>query len=193
VSRSARPALPPPVDRDRPVAGLVRALADLLGEEATVAVCLDLLGGADRRAHLPELAYLTGLDVSPGSAVLDPASWKDYWVRTWGARGLLYVWSMSAVTAVVAGLDDEHWRPAEMCLKVATRREVGEAGPGAARLLGHALPRVREQALRTLAVVGDTEHVAAVRERLGDEHPAVRARAGRALESLAARLDLGQT
>jgi hypothetical protein len=174
------------------VARLVRELAEHLGQEATVAVCLDLLGGADRHAHLPELAYLTGLDLSPGSAVLDPARWKDYWVRTWGARGLLYVWCGSAAPAVVAGLDDEHWRPAEMCLKVATRREVGEAGPGAARLLGHALPRVREQALRTLAVVGDTEHVAAVRDRLDDEQAAVRSRAGLALAEMAARLDLAE-
>lgn len=187
-------ALPPPVDRDRPVGRLVNELAEHLGAAATVAVCLDLLGGADRAAHLPELVYLTGLDLSPGSAVLDPARWKDHWVRTWGARGLCHVWSADAGQAgpaVVAGLHDAHWRPAEMCLRVATRRDLGEAGPGAASLLGHRLPRVREQALRTLAVVGDTEHVAAVRERLDDEHARVRARAGQALEAMVERLDLG--
>jgi hypothetical protein len=197
VSPIAPDAVPLPVDRGRPVARLAAELAVHLGEKAAVGVCVDLLAGADREEHLPVLAYLTGHDVGPGSAVRDPARWADHWVRTWGARGLLHLWSddpqvaRSAEVAVVAGLADPHWRPAEMCLKVATRREVGEAGPGAVLLLAHALPRVREQALRTLAAVGDTEHVAAVRDLLDDEHPAVRARAGRALERMAERLDPG--
>ena len=46
-------------------------------------------------------------------------------MRTWGARGLLHVWADSATDAVVRGLADEHWRPAEMCLKVAARHERG--------------------------------------------------------------------
>jgi HEAT repeat protein len=112
-------------------------------------------------------------------------------VRTWGARGLLYVWDESAAPAVVAGLDDEHWRPGEMCLKVATKREIGEAGPRAAVLAVEGeLPRVRMQALRTLGVVGDTEHVDLVRELLDDEDQAVRRQAARSLTLLARRLDL---
>ena len=54
----------------------------------------------------------------------------------------------------------------------------------------HELPRVRAQALRTLAAVGDTEHVDAVREALDDEEAAVRRQAARALASLERRLDL---
>ncbi len=77
-----------------------------------------------------------------------------------------------------------------MCLKVATRHEVGGAGDGAARLAGHELPRVRAQAMRTLGAVGDTEHVDAVRAALDDEAPDVRRQAARALERLAERLDL---
>jgi len=46
------------------------------------------------------------------------------------------------------------------------------------------------QALRTLAVTGDTEHVAAVRDRLDDDHEGVRRQAARALERMAQRLDL---
>jgi HEAT repeat protein len=91
---------------------------------------------------------------------------------------------------VVAGLADEHWRPAEMCLKVATRHEVAGAGDGASVLATHELPRVRAQAMRTLAVTGDTEHVGAVRDRLADEHDDVRRHAARALEQMARRLDL---
>ena len=80
------------------------------------------------------MPYLTGVVFDEDSPIYYPAQWKDYWVRTWGARGLLYVWDDSAAPAVVAGLDDEHWRPAEMCLKVSTKRELGEAGPRAAVL-----------------------------------------------------------
>ena len=49
---------------------------------------------------------------------------------------------------------------------------------------------MRAQALRTLAVTGDTEHVAAVRDRLDDDHEDVRRQAARALERMAQRLDL---
>ena len=184
-------ALPPPRDLEAPVGELIAELADHLGVRATVGVCLDLLGGADRLGHLSELAYLTGLPFAAGSATLDPGRWPDYWVRTWGARGLLYVWTDDAAPGVVSGLGDEHWRPAEMCLKVATKHEIGEAGPRAAVLAVEGeLPRVRVQALRTLGAVGDTEHVDVVRDLLDDEEPAVRRQAARSLTLLARRLDL---
>ncbi|MGZ8744935.1 MAG: HEAT repeat domain-containing protein [Nocardioides sp.] len=182
--------LPPPRDLEAPVPRLVMELAGHLGEPRVVSVCVELLQGADREDHVAVLPYLTGLTFEAGSPRRDPASWADYWVRSWGARALLHVWDESASAAVLAGLADEHWRPAEMCLKVATRRGVGGAGDGAASLSGHELPRVRAQAVRTLGVVGDTEHLDAVRARLDDESEVVRRQAGRALERLAVRLDL---
>ena len=182
--------LPPPRNLDAPVGRLVVELAGHLGVPGTVGLCLDLLGGADRLDHLPALPYLTGLRFEPGSPTLDQDRWADHWVRSWGARGLLYVWTDDAASGVVAGLGDPHWRPAEMCLKVATRRELGEAGPAAAGFLDHELPRVRAQALRTLGAAGDTEHVPAVRRALDDAHPDVRRQAARALERMALRLDL---
>jgi HEAT repeat protein len=183
--------IPSPRDLDAPVGELVVELAGHLGVRGTVDLCVDLLQGADRNDHPDAIPYLTGLVFEEGSPTTDPKHWKDYWVRTWGARGLLYVWDDSAAPAVVAGLDDEHWRPAEMCLKVSTRRELGEAGPRAAELaLDAELPRVRAQALRTLGVVGDTEHVEVVRARLDDADPAVRRQAARSLTRLARRLDL---
>jgi hypothetical protein len=173
------------------VGELVAELAEHLGPPATVAVCVELLEGGDRGAHRDVLPYLTGLSFEDGAPTLDPESWKDYWVRTWGARGLLYVWDDSAAPSAVAGLDDEHWRPAEMCLKVSTKREIGEAGPRAAELAADGeLPRVRVQALRTLSVVGDTEHVEAVRGRLTDADEAVRRQAARTLSAMSRRLDL---
>jgi hypothetical protein len=182
--------LPPPHDVEAPVAVLAQELAAHLGTARYVELCTDLLAGAARADHLDALPYLTGLTFAAGSPTLDATHWPDYWVRTWGARGLLHVWDDPATAHVVAGLSDEHWRPAEMCLKVTARHEVAGAGDGAARLAEHELPRVRAQAMRALAAVGDTEHVEVVRARLDDDHPDVRRSAARALERLVARLDL---
>jgi len=91
---------------------------------------------------------------------------------------------------VVEGLSSEHWRVAEMCVKVAGQRELGEAGDGAARLVRHELPRVRESAVRALGGIGDTEHVEVVREACEDTDPAVRRASAKALEKLVVRLDL---
>jgi hypothetical protein len=182
--------LPPPRDIEAHVGELVVELAGHLGQPAVVSLCVELLEGADAQQHLPEIAYLTGIAFGTEPGERDLAEWADYWPRSWGARGLLYVWDDSATDAVVAGLGDEHWRPAEMCLKVVARHEVGGAGDGAAALSTHELPRVRAQALRALAVAGDTEHVDAVRARLDDEHEDVRRQAARALTRMSRRLDL---
>ena len=175
---------------ERPVGELIRELASRLGMPAFTKVCVDLLEGAPREGHLDALPWLTGHDWAEGSDVRDQDVWHDYWLRTWGARGLLHVWDDSATGAVVAGLSDEHWRPAEMCLKVTARHEVAGAGDGAAALADHELPRVRAAAMRALAVAGDTEHVDVVRDRLDDPDEAVRRAAARALERLGRRLDL---
>jgi hypothetical protein len=182
--------LPPPAAGDRPVADRIRELDALVGRDRFVEVCTDLLAGAPRTAYVAELRYLTGHGWEPGSAILDPEVWKDYWVRTWGARGLLHCWTDRATDAVVAGLGDEHYRPAEMCLKIAAKYDVAGSGPGAARLTTHELPRVRGQAVRTLGFVGDTEHADAVRAVLDDPEAAVRTQAVRAWERMAKRLDL---
>jgi hypothetical protein len=173
-----------------PVAELIADLAGRLGLARFVAVCTDLMGGAEREEYVEELRGLTGHDWRPGDDVLDRDRWPDHWLRTWGARGLLHVWDDSATDAVVAGLADAQWRPAEMCLKVAARHEVAGTGDGAAALAGHDLPRVRVQAMRALAVTGDSEHVDAVRDRLDDEDAEVRRQAARALTALERRLDL---
>jgi HEAT repeat protein len=182
--------LPHPAEGDRPIAARIRELDELVGRQRFVEVCCDLLAGADRTAYVPELRYLTGHSWDAGDPILDDTVWKDYWVRTWGARGLLHCWSDSAGDAVVAGLDDEHYRPAEMCLKVAARHDVAGSGPGAARLAHHDLARVRTAAVRALAVVGDTEHADVVAGLLDDPEEQVRVAAARAYRGLARRLDL---
>ena len=59
-------------------------------------------------------------------------------------------WPASTTTTTV---------PPRCASRSSTRHEVAGAGDGAARLLAHELARVRAQALRALAVAGDTEHV----------------------------------
>ena len=100
------------------------------------------------------------------------------------------MWHDAATDAVVAGLADEDWRPAEMCLKVAAAHDVAGTGDGAAALAGHELPRVRAAAIRALAVVGDTEHAEVVRAAQDDPDPVVRRAAARAWTLLQRRLDL---
>ena len=162
-------------------------LAAAVGEVEAALACAALLAANDPAEQPELLLYLGG---SAGQSVLDSGSWKPYWARVWGARGLLYVWADSVAPDVVAGLGDEHWRVAEMCVKVATRREIGAAGDGAARLAGHELPRVRAAAVRALGRVGDTEHVAVVEAVVDDEAAEVRRSGVRALRQLAQRLDL---
>lgn len=180
-------SVPSPAPGDRPVGAFIQELDGLVGRARFVEICVDLLDGADRAAYVPELRYLTGFS---DDHFLDRQAWHDYWVRTWGARGLLHCWHDSATEAVVAGLGDEHYRPAEMCLKVSAKHDVAGAGPGAARLTGHELPRVRANAVRTLGVVGDTEHVDDVLAVLHDPEEWVREHAARAYTRMARRLDL---
>lgn len=182
--------LPWPDPGEGPIGARIMALDAQVGRARFVAVCVDLLGGADRTTYVPELRYLTGHEWTDHDPVRDPTVWKDYWVRTWGARGLLYCWADRASAAVVAGLADEHYRPAEMCLKVSARHDVAASGPGAALLTRHELPRVRAAAVRALGVVGDTEHSSDVLALIDDPEESVRAQAARAYARMAQRLDL---
>ncbi|SDC12261.1 hypothetical protein SAMN05421872_101335 [Nocardioides lianchengensis] len=96
----------------------MRELAGHLGEPGAVAVCVDLLGGADPSSYLGEVVYLSGLRVGPGER-------DAFWFRAWGARGLLHVWTDDAVPAVLAGL--------------------GDPDPGVRQAAGRALDRLGER------------------------------------------------
>lgn len=183
------PAVPP-----LPVGALVAELASYVGSGVVVDRCVRLLDGEPRERHLDVLPWLTGLDFADGQPTRDRSRWKDFWPATWGARGLLYVWDDLAASAVVGGLAERQepagWRVPEMCLKVIARRDLPGAGDGAARWATYRLARVRAQAFRALAVVGDTEHVEVVRAALSDPDVHVRRQAEAALARLTERLDL---
>lgn len=162
-------------------------LAQHIDEATATGICADLLGGTDPRDY-PTAFWYFG---ARGTEKFLAGTWgPEYWSRVWGARGLLYLWSDDVSSTVLTGLSDEAWRVAEMCLKVAAKREVGGAGDGAVRLADHELSRVRVAAMRVLAVVGDTEHVDVVTERLDDPEPVVRRHAGLALLTMRERLDV---
>lgn len=179
--------LPPPDDLTAIPRALLADLAALVGEDGAARRCADLLAGADPARHADLLPHLAG---RPG-AVYFEGGWTDSWPRVWGARGLLYVWHDDAAGAVLAGLRDEAWRVAEMCLKVSRVREL-PAGDDAVRLAGHELTRVRAAAVRALGAAGDVEHVATVEDALDDEAEEVRTAAHRALGAMRTRLDLDE-
>jgi hypothetical protein len=47
--------VPPPEPGKRPVASRIQELDALVGRDRFVQVCVDLLGGAERTAYVPEL------------------------------------------------------------------------------------------------------------------------------------------
>ena len=118
------------------------------GTVAVVTGCAALLSGEDA-----DDALIIALAGPPARYVLDtgPAPVHRYWLRVWGARGLLYAWGDGARPAVLAALGDEHWRVREMAAKVVARRLLGEALPAVAGLAGDPVPRVRQAAQRAIA------------------------------------------
>jgi hypothetical protein len=182
------PALPGPEDIAARPPVLVAQLERAIGTPAAADVCADLLAGADPQAYADALPYLGGR--SARRFLSGDWSEAEYWPQVWGARGLRYVWADAVAPVVMTGLSDEHWRVAEMCVKVAALRELGGAGDAVAVLARHDLPRVREASVRALAAIGDTEHVAVVRAACDDPAVAVRRVAVRAMKAMQTRLDL---
>jgi HEAT repeat protein len=183
----SRRNLPPNPGRHVSPRDLLALLEREIGEAEAARACADLLAADDPRDEAEVLLFLGG---SAGQSVLDGGEWRPYWARVWAARGLLYVWTEPAAPVVVQRLGDEHWRVAEMCVKVSAKREIGAAGPGVAALADHELPRVRAAVARALGIIGDTEHVDLVRAALEDPESDVRRAAARSLDRLVQRLDI---
>ena len=97
---------------------------------ATVEVCGDLLGGADRDDHVPSCRTSRAWSSSEDSPICSTRALEGLLGPHLGRpRSAPRLGRPARTGAVVAGLADEHWRPAEMCLKVCDQRELGEAGP----------------------------------------------------------------
>jgi HEAT repeat protein len=76
-----------------------------------------------------------------------------YWLRVWGARGLLWAYDDTAEAALLAALSDDAWRVREMAAKVVARHLVGEAMPALAQLVHDPVARVRDAATRAVALL----------------------------------------
>jgi hypothetical protein len=112
-----------------------------------VSGCAALLDGRDTD---PDLVVALG---GPGAMRVISGENKQYWLRVWGARGLLWAWDEIAVASVNAALRDDHWRVREMACKVIARHQVGDALPVVAELRDDPVPRVREAAARAVVLL----------------------------------------
>jgi hypothetical protein len=119
------------------------------GRVAVVRGCVDLVLGDEAD---PDLLVALG---GPGAGkFLDGREHVDsYWLRVWGARGLLWVWDDRALEALRHALGDEAWRVREMAVKVAARHGVGDVLPEVAGLRDDPVPRVREAARRAVTTL----------------------------------------
>jgi len=120
------------------------------GRREVVAGCVRLLSGEDA-----DVALILALGGPPARQVIDagPGSDLRYWLRVWGARGLLWAWDGSAADALRGALGDPAWRVREMAAKVVARHLVGDLLPAVAELRDDAVPRVRAAGVRAVAVL----------------------------------------
>ncbi len=117
------------------------------GRAAVVFGCAQLVAGNDADPGL-----LLALGGPAAANFLDGRPHVDaYWLRVWGARGLLWAWDDSALDAVRLALEDDAWRVREMAAKVAARHLLGDVLSAVAGLLEDPVPRVRTAASRAVA------------------------------------------
>jgi HEAT repeat protein len=120
------------------------------GKAAVVADCIRLIGGWE--GTVPLIQALGGPN-APRMREVTPRADQRYWLRVWGARGLLWAWDDSATDAIRVALDDPHWRVREMAAKVIARHKVGDLLEPVAELRDDPVPRVRAAAARAVAVL----------------------------------------
>jgi HEAT repeat protein len=123
------------------------------GKDELVAGCVALL-----RAQPVDEALVSALGVAAAPSVLDGGPESQYWLRVWGARGLLWAWDEAAVPALLEALDDEHWRVREMAAKVVARHLVGAAFETVEARCADPVPRVAaaaQRAIRALVSAGE--------------------------------------
>jgi hypothetical protein len=117
--------------------------------DEVVTGCIRLLSGGEVD---PDLLVALG---GPGAdKFLDGQAHEDtYWLRVWGARGLLWAWDDRALDTVVAATADESWRVRELACKVVARHLLGDALPSVAALRDDPVPRVRTAATRAVTAL----------------------------------------
>ena len=76
-----------------------------------------------------------------------------YWLRVWGARGLLWVWDDVATAELLLALSDDSWRVREMGLKVIARHRLGDLLTDVVAVRSDPVARVRQAADRALTLL----------------------------------------
>src|SRR4051794_31960762 len=103
----------------------VEELAARIGHESVVGSCIDLL-----RGRPVDGAIVYALGGPPARWAIDGGKpGPDYWLRVWALRGLQWIWTDNARSAVVGAMLDDAWRVREMAAKVAARQHIEEAQP----------------------------------------------------------------
>jgi HEAT repeat protein len=126
----------------------IEADCERRGRDAVVLDCRQLLRGGVVDAEA--LAALAG----PGAArYLDPDRDDLYWLRVWGARGLLWAWDESATPEIRRALGDESWRVREMALKVIARHGLDELVVDVVPLRDDGVLRVRTAAEKAMVAL----------------------------------------
>ena len=118
------------------------------GKLALVAGCIALL---NREPVDDALVMALGVRASPW--VLDSGPEAQYWLRVWAARGLLWAWDPVALPAIIAALEDGHWRVREMAAKVVARHLLGDAFDAVSEMSDDPVPRVAAAAARAVRVL----------------------------------------
>jgi hypothetical protein len=131
------------VTRDTPAARIAAACARR-GEAAVVSGCIELLAG-----RMADDELVVALGGPPAHGVLDGQG-QPYWLRVWGARGLLYAWDDAAIAAVLDATRDDAWRVREMAAKVTAKRRLDLAASAMSQLRHDDVARVRAAAERAL-------------------------------------------
>lgn len=114
---------------------------------ALAAGCARLIMGDDTDV---ELILVLGGATARSVSSTGPREDLRYWLRVWGARGLLWAWDGTAREAEHAALRDEAWRVREMAAKVVARHLIGDALTDVAELRDDPTQRVRTAATRAL-------------------------------------------
>lgn len=123
----------------------VQAACRQHGRDTLVGGCIGLVDGRDADDWL-----VRALGGPHADRFLDSPPQQRYWLRVWGARGLLWVWDDRATCCIVRALGDDAWRVREMAAKVVARHQVDDALTALMALDGDPVPRVRAAAARAL-------------------------------------------
>ena len=125
-----------------------------LGRDEVIRRCRTLLAGGSAD---PDFLIVLGGPAAIRYLDDGEPDHQAYWLRVWGARGLLWAGPGRETDALRAALDDDHWRVREMVCKVMARHRVGDLVERVAEATTDPVERVRSGAERAVANTVDAE------------------------------------